>query len=681
MTHQGALRRTAAVGLALATATTLTTTTLAPGVAAAAPHVPGPPRVTEVDPAIVPGRYIVGLKDDRASAARTRSTVAVLAQENGGVVRRVFTGALRGWSAEMTVAQAKRLATHPEVAYVEPVRRYRTSGTQTNPPSWGLDRIDQTTSTLNRAYTYPATPASGVTAYVIDTGINVGHEDFGGRASHGWDFIDGDAVADDCNGHGTHVAGTIGGTMYGVAKDVKLVGVRVLGCAGTGTTETVLAGVDWVTTHAAKPAVVNMSIEAPKDAALNAAVSASIASGLTYAVAAGNGRNWACVSSPASVPEAITVGATDKLDIRTTWSNWGSCLDAHAPGVGITSASIGSGTAKATRDGTSMASAHVAGAAVLQLAAHPAWTPQQVRDAIVTTGVSGAVFAETDSIDRLVHVGPAPVTRSAVGLRSRSSGGLVSPGVDGSQTMLASGYALEAWHRFDVVAAGGGLVAFRSKANGKYVTAESAGSKPLIARATAVGAWEKFQLAHLPDGSITIKAQINGRYVVADAAVEQPLIASGTTITEDAKFDLQAPNPIISLRAGVNGRYVTAESAGTKPLIARATAVGLWEKFELVDWRYHKFALRALVNNRYVTAQTAGANPLLARGTWIGSWELYEVIDHNPDGSIYFIAGVNTKAVCAESRGSLPLIASRPLTWDAPNRGLGTWEKFFLAAA
>ncbi|RZU72409.1 peptidase inhibitor I9 [Micromonospora kangleipakensis] len=680
MTVLGALRHTAAVGLALASATALTCA-LTPGAGAAAPRVPAAPQATDVDPAIVPGRYIVGLTDDRASASRTRSAVAALAQENGGVVRRVFTGALRGWSAEMTAAQAKRLAADPEVAYVEPVRRYTTSGTQTNPPSWGLDRIDQTTSALNRSYTYPATSASGVTTYVVDTGINIAHQDFGGRASHGYDFVDGDPAADDCNGHGTHVAGTIGGTAYGVAKDVKLVGVRVLNCAGAGTTETVIAGIDWVTAHAAKPAVVNMSLEAPKDAALNAAVSASIASGLTYAVAAGNDRNFACVYSPASVPEAITVGATDKLDIRTTWSNWGSCLDTYAPGVGITSASIGSSTAKATLDGTSMASPHVAGAAALLLAAHPDWTPLQVRDAIVTTGVSGAVFAETDSIDRMVHVGPAPVTRSSVGLRSRSSGGLASPGVDGSQPLLASGYALEAWHRFDIVAAGGGLVAFRSKANGRYVTAESAGTRPLVARAGVIGAWEKFQLAHLPDGSITIKAQINGRYVVSDAAVERPLIASGTGITQDAKFDLQAPNPIISLRSGVNARYVTAESAGTKPLIARATVVGSWEKFELIDWRYHKFALRALVNNRYVTAQSAGAKPLLARGTWIGPWELYEMIDHNPDGSIYFIADINTKAVCAESRGTLPLIASRPLTWDAPNRGLGTWEKFFLAAA
>lgn len=680
VTRRGALRRTAAVGLALAAATALTTT-LTPGSASAAPHAPGPEPTRVAADDIVPGRYIVALKDGRATASRTRSAVAALAEQKDGTVRKVFTGALRGWSAELTPAQAKRLADDPDVAYVEPVHRYAASGTQSYPPSWGLDRIDQTTPQLNRSYTWPAVSASGVTAYVIDSGINVAHQDFGGRARHGYDFVDNDAVADDCDGHGTHVAGTIGGTTYGVAKDVKLVGVRVLDCTGAGTTETVIAGIDWVTTHAEKPAVVNMSLGAWKDQALNDAVSASIAAGLTYAVAAGNDRGNACSFSPASVPGAITVGATDRLDMKPLWSNWGACLDTFAPGVGITSAGIGSSTAKVTMDGTSMASPHVAGAAALLLAAHPSWTPQQVRDSIVTTGISGAVFAVTDSVDRLVHVGAVPVARSGIGLLARNSGNHVLPGADGTQPLYATGWAMDRRYTFDIVSAGSGLVALRAKVNGKYVTAESAGARPLIARATTIGAWEKFQLAHHPDGSVTLKAQINGRYVIADPNNYNTLIASASSITADAKFDIQAPNPIISLRSAANGRYVMAENYGKLPLIAKAGAVGSWEKFELVDLRYHSFALRALVNNRYVTAESGGAASLIARGTWIGPWERFYLVDNNPDGSVFFAAEINRKVVCAESGGAKPLIANRTMTWDAPNHGLGTWEKFFFNLA
>ncbi len=208
---------------------------------------------------------------------------------------------------------------------------------QANPPSWGLDRIDQRALPLNSRYTYSGTGA-GVTAYIIDTGILTTHQDFGGRASSGRDFVQNDNDAADCNGHGTHVAGTVGGTAYGVAKAVKLVGVRVLDCAGRGSNSGVIAGIDWVTANAAKPAVANMSLGGSASTAVDTAVKNSIASGVTYGLAAGNESRNACSSSPSRVPEGITVGATTKNDARASYSNYGDCLDLFAPGTDITSA-------------------------------------------------------------------------------------------------------------------------------------------------------------------------------------------------------------------------------------------------------------------------------------------------------------------------------------------------------
>ena len=315
MTHQGALRRTAAVGLALATATTLTTTTLAPGVAAAAPHVPGPPRVTEVDPAIVPGRYIVGLKDDRASAARTRSTVAVLAQENGGVVRRVFTGALRGWSAEMTAAQAKRLATHPEVAYVEPVRRYKTSGTQTNPPSWGWTGSTSRTSPLNRAYTYPAHGDRGHRVRHRHR-HPLRHQDFGGRASHGCDFIDGtrSPTTATATAPTSPAPSAAPRTAWPRTSSWSVSGCWTAPARGPRSRHRRRRLGDHPRREAGRG---QHEHRGPPGRGSERRRAASIASGLTYAVAAGNG-NMGLRLLAGPVPEAITVGATDKLDVRTT---------------------------------------------------------------------------------------------------------------------------------------------------------------------------------------------------------------------------------------------------------------------------------------------------------------------------------------------------------------------------
>jgi subtilisin family serine protease len=235
-----------------------------------------------------------------------------------------------------------------------------------------------------------------VTAYIIDTGILTTHTEFGGRATPGFDAVTSGGSAVDCNGHGTHVSGTVGGTTYGVAKDVRLVAVRVLDCNGSGSTSGVIAGIDWVTANHATPAVANMSLGGGASTALDQAVQRSIASGVTYAIAAGNGNfigiaQDACKSSPARVPEAITVSATNSSDTKASWANYGTCVDLFAPGVSITSAWATSNTATNTISGTSMATPHVAGVAALYLQGHAAAAPQEVRDALVAAATPSVV--------------------------------------------------------------------------------------------------------------------------------------------------------------------------------------------------------------------------------------------------------------------------------------------------
>jgi subtilisin family serine protease len=255
---------------------------------------------------------------------------------------------------------------------------------------WGLDRMDQRALPLNGTYTYKA-DGSGVTVYIIDTGINFTHSEFGGRASAGVDEITAGGNAADCNGHGTHVAGTVGGSTYGVAKNVRLVAIRVLDCSGSGTTSGVIAGIDWVTANRTLPAAANMSLGGDFSQALNDAVARSVAAGVVYAVAAGNSAVDACATSPASAPDAITVGATDANDAFASFSNYGTCVKINAPGVGITSAWIGSNAATATASGTSMAAPHVAGAAAAYLQKNPGATPAQVRAALTGAATSSVI--------------------------------------------------------------------------------------------------------------------------------------------------------------------------------------------------------------------------------------------------------------------------------------------------
>ncbi|MFE9041866.1 S8 family peptidase [Streptomyces sp. NPDC007818] len=397
----------------ISTAAAIAVAAVALGSLSALPAVAAPPAPEGViqnagAEGAIAGSYIVTLED--SAPAETAEGRAVAA-EYGAKIKKTYTSALNGYSVELSEAQAKKLAADPAVKSVAQNRVFHIDATQPNPPSWGLDRIDQRALPLNQSYTYPDTAGQGVTAYIIDTGVRISHGDFGGRAFNGFDAVDNDNVSQDGNGHGTHVAGTVAGSAYGVAKKAKIVGVRVLDNNGSGTTAGVVAGIDWVTRNAVKPAVANMSLGGGADATLDAAVRNSIASGVTYAVAAGNSNANASNYSPARVSEALTVGSTTNTDARSSFSNYGSVVDIFAPGSSITSAWHTGDSATNTISGTSMASPHVAGAAALYLGDNPTATPAQVGTALVNAATPSVVTNPgSGSPNRLLHVGGGGTT-------------------------------------------------------------------------------------------------------------------------------------------------------------------------------------------------------------------------------------------------------------------------------
>jgi len=334
----------------------------------------------------VPGQYIVVLRDnvtDPAAVARA------LVDAAGGSLLYVYTSAIKGFAARLSPAAAAALQSNPLVAYVEADQVMRADVTQSmdaNGDPWGLDRIDQGALPLSGTYSYTTTGA-GVHAYIIDTGIWTLHPEFGGRANNVFDAYG--ATGEDCNGHGTHVAGTIGAATYGVAKGVSLHGVRVLSCAGLGLTSDVIAGVDWVTANHVNPAVANMSLGGGKSSALDQAVTHLWNSGVFLAVAAGNDNVDACTESPSGAPSVFTVAASTKTDAKASYSNWGKCVEAYGPGSAIKSTFLAGTTM--TLSGTSMATPHVVGVAALYKATNGDQPSGTVSNWLITNATSGVI--------------------------------------------------------------------------------------------------------------------------------------------------------------------------------------------------------------------------------------------------------------------------------------------------
>lgn len=370
------------------------------------PQGSGPAQAPLLEPSdgqVIAGSYIVVYKESAETLASLRALeasleagvslqsaqVEALGLSAGADVKYVYADALLGLAAELSPAELSSLRSNAKVDYVEADQPVTLNATQSG-ATWGLDRIDQRNLPLNGLFVYNRTGA-GVRAYILDTGIRTSHSQFGGRASAGFDAIGDGRNGQDCNGHGTHVAGTVGGSIHGVAKGVSLVAVRVLNCSGSGSTSGVIAGVNWVRANAAKPAVANMSLGGGVSTSLDSAVSNAISSGVTFAVAAGNSNTNACNSSPARVSSALTVGATTSTDARASYSNFGSCLDLFAPGSSITSSWHTSDSATNTISGTSMATPHVAGVAALFLQGSPAASPASVRSALIGNATSGVV--------------------------------------------------------------------------------------------------------------------------------------------------------------------------------------------------------------------------------------------------------------------------------------------------
>ncbi|MFE2280371.1 S8 family serine peptidase [Streptomyces sp. NPDC059454] len=386
MTHQ--MRTVALKVTAAACAVTAATTAALLGASSARAAEPAHGAVIGLDAeGAVAGSYLV-LLDEKTTSAGEKD----LAREYGGRLSRSYGAALDGFAAAgLSESEAERLAADPAVGAVVANRTLHATATQDGPPSWGLDRVDQEDTAGDGKYTYPDKAGEGVTAYVIDTGVRVTHKDFEGRASHGYDAVDDDGTADDGNGHGTHVAATLAGAAHGVAKKADVVAVRVLDDNGSGTTEQVIAGIDWVTENHKGPSVANMSLGGAADPALDAAVGKAVASGVTFAVAAGNESADAGQGSPARVPEALTVASSTEDDAQSDFSNFGTAVDLYAPGSDITSAWNDSDEGTRTISGTSMASPHVAGAAAVYLAGHPVATPAAVATALTGTATTDRI--------------------------------------------------------------------------------------------------------------------------------------------------------------------------------------------------------------------------------------------------------------------------------------------------
>jgi subtilisin family serine protease len=410
------------------------------------PNQPGPaPVLGEGSPGAIPDEYIVVL--DHGVGVQANDAVAGLATSHGGTVSRRYSSLFTGFAAKLPPKAVAALREHEQVRYIEAVVKNEAAGDQPNPAPWGLDRIDQRYLPEDDHYHYDSDGA-GVTVYVVDSGVRVTHAEFGGRAVDGYDAFDRDWVAEDCTGHGTHVAGTVGGRTTGVAKAARIVAVRVLGCHG-GDSAISTNGLDWVDDNAAGPSIVNFSVGSlVHSTALEEAIRVLVAHGHVVVVAAGNANVDACGVSPARVSEAITVGGVDRNDYRASISNWGGCLDLFAPGVDIWSASHHNDTDLNHRSGTSMAAPHVAGVAAMYRQRYPGSSPHQVRDALVNQATRDVVLLPNWSPNRLLFAHrlppgtatPTPGLNAVFNSYGDSAGCATWSGADGTHSVrLPSG--------------------------------------------------------------------------------------------------------------------------------------------------------------------------------------------------------------------------------------------------
>ncbi len=481
----------------------------------------------------IPNQYIVTLKKPLDGSALASLPVlqqagSLLSLVGGGQILNTYEYALRGFAVRLSPLQAGLLALNPLVAAIEQDQTMQAVATQSG-ATWGLDRIDQRNRPMDGLYSYPDSAAQGIHIYVIDTGINANHSEFTGRVGTSRNFVGTTSLFStsppdpanwaDCNGHGTHVSGTAAGTSYGVAKKATVHAIRVLDCQGSGSNSGVIAGIDWVTQNAQRPAVANMSLGGGDSATLDTAVKNSIASGIAYAVAAGNDSANACTGSPNKLPEAITVGATENTDAMASYSNFGSCLDIFGPGSNITSANYQNNTGSSVLSGTSMASPHVAGAAALVLARNTAATPAQVRDILVAEATSGVLTGiKTGSPNRLLYVANAGGTPSVdnppVAAFTVSCSDLAC-NFNGSGSSDDKGIAAYAWTFGDGSSGNGATVSRTYAAAGTYTV--------------TLTVTDTVSQTNAKSQSVTVTAATTGGSPCSDCTTKTGTLASGGT--------------------------------------------------------------------------------------------------------------------------------------------------------